>query len=244
MLHTLVRWLLIGSVALFVYAFVHRNDLPESSQMLPQMQLAPLQTPANMPEFETEAGGIKYHIQPQYSYDLYGLVVSQHDATSWQDYLHQRWNDNLNIRDICVVWGNNALSGIYREIKFWSGQFTCNFSTRSTPVFQAFDQSAISNNHLLAASEHLREKVAQIRIGDQIHLKGYLASYSHNHGFAFKRGTSIIRTDTGNGACETIYLEDIDIIRPSTLPWRLVMYAALAGFVLSILAWMALPFKP
>lgn len=120
----------------------------------------------------------------------------------------------------------------------------CNFSTRSDQAFHAFDQAAISNNHLLAASAQLREKVAQIRIGDQIHLKGYLASYSHNHGFAFKRGTSIIRTDSGNGACETIYLEDIEIVRPSMLLWRTLMYVAILGFVISVLAWMMLPFKP
>jgi hypothetical protein len=116
--------------------------------------------------------------------------------------------------------------------------------TRSTPAFQAFDQTAISNNHLLTASPELMKKIASIKIGDSIHVRGYLASYSHNQGFAFQRGTSTTRSDTGNGACETIYLEDIDIIQRSPVPYRLLMWLAVVACIVSFIAWMALPFKP
>ena len=244
MLHTLVRWLLIGSVALFIFSFWHRNDLPQPAQLPPQLSQAPIQIQVNQPVIDKEVGGISYHIQPLYQYELYGLVVSQHDATSWQDYLHQQWNDKLNISDVCVLWGNNAIKGVYQEFKFWNGQFTCNFLTRSTPAFQAFDQTAISNNHLLTASPELMKKIASIKIGDSIHVRGYLASYSHNQGFAFQRGTSTTRSDTGNGACETIYLEDIDIIQRSPVPYRLLMWLAVVACIVSFIAWMALPFKP
>lgn len=243
MLHRLVRWLLIGSIVLFAYSFWHRNDLPEPTQIISQLAQSPVQTKVNLPAVTKQVGGITYRIQPLYQYELYGLVVSQHDATSWQDYLHQQWNDKLNIRDICVLWGNNAHSGVYQQFKFWSGQFTCNFWTNSTPAFQAFDQTAISNNHLLTASPELIKKVASIRIGDSIHLRGYLASYSHNEGFTFQRGTSTTRSDTGNGACETIYLDDLTVIQRSPVPFRLLMWLAVVAFIMSVLAWMALPFK-
>ena len=88
------------------------------------------------------------------------------------------------------------------------------------------------------------KKIASIKIGDSIHVRGYLASYSHNQGFAFQRGTSATRSDTGNGACETIYLEDIDIIQHSPLPYRLLMWLAVVACIVSVIAWMALPFKP
>ena len=166
MLHTLVRWLLIGSVVLLVFSLWHRNDLPQPAQLPPQLLQAPIQIQVNQPVIDKEVGGISYHIQPLYQYELFGLVVSQHDATSWQDYLHQQWNDKLNISDVCVLWGNNAIKGVYQEFKFWNGQFTCNFLTRSTPAFQAFDQTAISNNHLLTASPELMKKIAETWSGE------------------------------------------------------------------------------
>ena len=63
MLHTLVRWLLIGSVALFIFSFWHRNDLPQPAQLPPQLLQAPIQTQVNHPVIDKEIGGISYHIQ-------------------------------------------------------------------------------------------------------------------------------------------------------------------------------------
>ena len=57
----------------------------------------------------------------------------------------------------------------------------------------------------------------QAERGDQIHLKGYLVTYSHGGG---TRGTSLTRDDTGNGACETIYVTDINILRKANRFWR------------------------
>ena len=54
--------------------------------------------------------------------------------------------------------------------------------------------------------------------GDQIYLKGYLATYSQPGGGL--RGTSISRTDTGNGACETIYVEEFEFLKKSNRFWR------------------------
>ena len=58
-----------------------------------------------------------YRIDPLYTYDLHGLVVSRHDSTSWTDYLHRESNDHLNVVDLCVIWGRNAISGGYRDME-------------------------------------------------------------------------------------------------------------------------------
>lgn len=238
-----IRFLLIASSLALCLGFWKRNELPSPSWLTPQLRQQPVQYEVTRAAFEKTVGGVTYRIQPLYAYELTGLVVSQHDSTSWRGSLHRRTKDNLNVRDVCLVWGENALRGIYQDFRFWNGQFTCNFFTRSTAAFQAFDQTAISNNHLLAASAAIQEKLSAVSIGDQIHLKGYLASYSHDHGFAFRRGTSTVRTDTGNGACETIYVEDIHIVRSWMSPWRLMMYGAMAVLAFSIMAWLAMPFR-
>ncbi len=55
--------------------------------------------------------------------------------------------------------------------------------------------------------------------GDHVRLKGVLAEYANkNNGFF--RGTSTIREDTGNGACETVYLDSFEIINKANRKLR------------------------
>jgi hypothetical protein len=150
--------------------------------------------------------------------------------------LHKLWNDHLNIADICVVWGKNATNLNLNAIDFWSGIFTCNFETKDSQVWQQFKPKQIANNHLLTENEEIRDIIADVQIGDQIQISGMLAKYKNNQGF--NRGTSITRTDTGNGACETIYVNDFQITQPSKNAWRKVYAITLVSLLLSIGWWL------
>jgi len=74
----------------------------------------------------------------------------------------------------------------------------------------------------------LNKAILSAKKGDQIYLKGYLAEYTHSNG-SFRRGTSTTRVDSGNGACETIYLEDFRILKGANLFWRYLF--SLSAFV-------------
>ena len=93
---------------------------------------------------------------------------------------------------------------------------------------------------------HRRPAIAKVlkgaRVGDQIHVRGYLAEYSHHQGFAFFRGTSTTRKDTGNGACETVYATEAEIIRPGNRGWRIAYWVAAWTLIASILVWLYLAF--
>jgi len=80
-------------------------------------------------------------------------------------------------------------------------------------------------------------------VGDQIRFTGVLAEYSHNHGFPFKRGTSTVRTDTGNGACETVYVNKIDILKSGGGPWRWLKWLAIGLILFCVIAWFRLPLR-
>jgi hypothetical protein len=82
-----------------------------------------------------------------------------------------------------------------------------------------------------------------MRVGDQVHFRGYLAEYSHHHGFAFFRGTSTTRLDTGNGACETVFATDAEILRTGNRGWRMTFWAAATVLVFGIIGWAAAPFR-
>ena len=158
----LVKWMIIASLILLGIALWRKDVLPDSQTLRKELLDEPVQIATRKAEFKTTVDGVEYKIQPLYGYEIYGMVMSKHDSDTWWDYIHKEWNDNLNVADLCVVWGSNVQSGSYQNISFSSGQFTCNFSAQSSEAFAAFDQTAISNNHLITDDESLAKKIRSI----------------------------------------------------------------------------------
>lgn len=241
-MRALVRLLFIAGFALLAASLWQRYQLPQPGLLVEGLQQEPEQVQVRERPRIVAVNGVTYTIQPLYSYELYGLVVSLHDSDSWWDYIHREWNDHLNVVDLCVIWGSNAASGAYRDIKFSSGQFVCNLEAPTREAFAAFDWTAISNNHLLTNDPAIARKLRSVRIGDQIRFRGYLAEYSHNHnGQPFRRGTSTVRNDMGNGACETVYVEDVEIIRRGGGPWRTLVTVAWVLLGIASVLWFRMP---
>ena len=207
-----VRTILVGSTALLLVSWWMRESLPPHERLDPAIASDPRQTPTSAAAFRTTVGGIEYTVRPLYTYDLYGLVVSKHDADTWWDWIHKAANDKLNVTDLCVIWGANARTDNYRNLDYSSGQFVCYVESSSNEVWQAFDMTALSNNHLLSDDPVITRALKSMRVGDQVHFRGYLAEYTHDHGFHFVRGSSTTRTDQGNGACETVYAIDAEVL--------------------------------
>lgn len=194
----------------------------------------PRQTPTGATPFQVEAEGIRYTLEPLFAYELDGVVVSLHDSDAFSDIYHFKdWKDFLNIRDLCVVWGDNVSSGLFREMQYHNGTWTCWVSSADADVARRFAWRQLSNNHLLTHDPQLYEAIKSAEIGDQIHLKGYLTRYSHAGGF--QRGTSVSRADTGDGACETIYVEEFRISRKANPGWRRTHGIALTVSILAFL---------
>lgn len=238
------KWLMLAGLILLLTALWKKTDLPEPATLQAELLEEPVQRPVDKAPQQVTVGEITYGVRPLYKYELYGMVVSKHNADTWWDFLHKEWNDQLNITDLCVVWGNNVRSGAYRGIDFSSGQFTCNFKTSSRETWETFDTSTISNNHLLTADPALARKMRDVRIGDQIHFSGHLAEYSHNHGFPFKRGTSTVRTDSGNGACETVYVDRFEVLRRGGGSWYTLQWVGAGLLLLGLIGWFTLPMRP
>ncbi len=236
----LTNILIVASFFWLIVSFWNRNDIPGNINYVPAIANEPLQTKTRESAFDAIYEGVQYRVAPEYEYDIVGMIVSyrHHDNNSR---MHRLANDHLNMLDVCVVWGDNTQGAQLQKIDFWNGIFTCNFQTRDQAAWESFDVNQISNNHLISDDDYVRDRVQGIRIGDQIRIQGYLASYASPN--AGPRGTSTTRTDKGDGACETIYVERFEIVRAATSYWRISMYASLFILLAGLFLFFRRPFK-
>jgi hypothetical protein len=235
--HSFVKALLLLSLVCLAAGMYQRQFLPKAAAIVPQALSEPRQTQTSASSFIAPVKGIDYTVKPLANYEITGVVVSRHDTSAWWDWVHAAWNDHLNVVDLCIVWGANAKTDNYRELRYKSGQWTCTVSTNSNELWAAFDENALSNNHILTDDRRLAKKLKSIRVGDQITLKGYLSEYSHKSGTPFTRGTSLVRTDRGNGACETLFVKEVDILRPTSMLPSALRWIGLVLLVVSAIAW-------
>lgn len=175
----------------------------------------PIQTPIRKTPFTFEYRGHSYQIEPVADYDISGLIVTHNDISSVFDAYHSK--DSVDFRDICLVWGANVGSGIFRRFKFWSMPWSCHFHTDDRNALDSFVETQISNNHILSADENVQRIVRSMKIGDQIRLQGMLINYWPVGASELERRTSTTREDTGNGACEVLWVERAEIDRKSVV---------------------------
>lgn len=241
--YRLVYFWLLAALVFWPLARWRARALPPPRQLDQSLRREPRQRPTERAPFTVRLAGLTYRVRPEYTYALEGLVVSEHITDSWwrPSSFHTRVGDRLNVKDVCVIWGENAANGSYRQARFHSGEFTCYVRFPAAAPAQAFVPRALSNNHLLAVDPDLRQQLRELRRGDQIALRGYLASYSHNEGQGYRRGTSVSRDDTGNGACETLFVTEVRILRPGNPGWRLASRLAPLGLLAGLVAWLRLP---
>lgn len=164
-------------------------------------------------EGSTNMSAAGYSVDVKYlaSYDIEGLVVHR------KKYGGSGIGASLAPVDAAIAWGSVAENN--RKINFhWkqSGRWyywRVYDISELAPVGREADVNRQSaNNHLVPADEIVRKKVKKIRRGDHIRIKGYLVDIHAEKpdGSYFNWRSSTSREDTGDGACELIYVTDIE----------------------------------
>jgi len=207
----------------------------------------PLQTPTARTPFSLTANQQTYTITPKFDYELTGVVVSSNDADGFTNiWHHQRWKDFINVRDVCVIWDPNVASGVYEQISFSSDSWTCWVSWNDKKTSDLFKSSALSNNHILTSNNTIKSLLLTAEKGDVIHFKGVLADYTNN-GTGATRLTSTRRDDNGNGACETVYIEEFRIVKKANPRLRALYQLSKWTTILSLIGFLIMagitPFK-
>ncbi len=170
----------------------------------------PIQTEEEAGNVQMEVDGYNVLINYEYSYEIEALVLHTKNYTPSLSI-----GDKLAPKDLALGWG--VVAEYNDRIDFHWGQSGRWYSWRVSsyeellPVGGESEVSLHSaNNHIIPANPTIKRQLKKIKRGDHIKMKGHLANvYASKGDKSITWNSSTTREDTGNGACELIYVTDI-----------------------------------
>jgi hypothetical protein len=142
-----------------------------------------------------------YELAPQATYDIEARVLSV------ENYLVDA-GAKLAPMDFAVGWGPMSDSAVLDHFKVSQGArfFNITADDQAIDIDTALKHSA--NMHLIPADSTVKQKLKKIKAGNIVTLHGYLVYVSRSDGFTWH--SSLTRNDTGDGACELMYVESVE----------------------------------
>ncbi|GEM84709.1 hypothetical protein [Meiothermus hypogaeus] len=161
---------------------------------------APYQAPLNSwSEVRLEKPG--YQFRPVAYFELEARVLSKrlyrYDAAA-----------AISPVDLALGWGRMSDTAVISKLNIrQSDRFYFYSWSQEPPIPPAEIVVSSANMHLIPANDNIRERLERVKPGNLVKIKGYLVNVSGPDGFFWK--TSTIRHDTGNGACEIVWVADL-----------------------------------
>ena len=125
---------------------------------------------------------------------------------SVQDY-HSGREADLSPRDLALGWDRMMEDAVVDKISFSQSGRWYRWRTDSYPIPRREIEVSSANMHMVPANEAVARQLDEVDTDDQIRIVGKLVDISAADGWRWTSSRS--RTDTGNGACELVLLEQI-----------------------------------
>ena len=111
--------------------------------------------------------------------------------------------------DLALGWGRMSDSGVLDRIEITqSGRFYY-WRVKDFPIPRREIEESSANMHIIPADAGVRAMLDRVRPGELVHLEGFLVDARRADGWRWN--TSLTREDTGNGACELVFVESLTV---------------------------------
>ncbi|MDP8218958.1 MAG: hypothetical protein P9M03_09560 [Candidatus Theseobacter exili] len=112
--------------------------------------------------------------------------------------------------DVAFGWGQMSNNMVLKDISIrQSGRFYF-WRSKELPIPEKQIIESSANMHLMAANNDVKSLIKKLRRGNIVSLQGFLVKVDASDGWHWK--SSMSRKDSGDGACELIWVEKMKII--------------------------------
>jgi hypothetical protein len=194
----MTKWLFIASVLALAFMVIRDWEsapIEHSPGIL--VNETPLQRNVQASQFMVD----DYVLTRKASFEIRARVLST------EPYYMGRTAD-LSPVDFALGWGPMSDQAVLDVIKVsQSGRWYRTRWDRPPPIPDQAIISSSSNMHMIPADSSIERSLKRVRKGDIVRLQGFLVDVDHPSGFYWR--SSMSRNDTGDGACELVYVESV-----------------------------------
>ena len=199
------RWLFPVPVILLLlialFGWRENSTIPQEPQepavIVPA---APVQSRISNPQKFSYKG---YQITPLAAFEIEARVLST------KRYYSGRQAD-LSPIDLALGWGPMSDESILKDIDVRQSNRFYFWKVKQFPIPRREIQNNSANMHIIPADKHVKERLKEIRKGHLVRFIGFLVRVDSQDNWHWK--SSLTRKDTGNGACELIWVEELEFI--------------------------------
>ena len=162
---------------------------------------APLQStvPRSLPAFALEAATL----QPLAGFSIHARVLSREDYSMGRE-------ADLSPTDLALGWQEMADDAVLSRLDIsQSGRWYRYRWQGEPPLPRARIVRSSAKMHMIPSDADVARTLRQVRAGDRVRIEGWLVEATAPDGWRWR--SSLTRQDTGNGACELVYVCAIEV---------------------------------
>jgi len=145
-----------------------------------------------------------YLIEPLATFDAQARVLSK------KRYRMGRESD-LSPMDLALGWGAMSDENVLKHFSISQSSRWYWWRYKTLPITKKEVIYSSANMHMVPADDLVKRQLMRIQEGHIVHIKGYLIEARAEDGWRWR--SSLSRTDSGDHACELVWVEDIEIIQ-------------------------------
>ena len=143
-----------------------------------------------------------YDIQPLARFELEARVLGV-------ERYHLDRGADLSPVDLALGWGRMSDTVVLDRIEISQSGRYYYWSTPEYPVPREEIETSSANMHMVPGNERVARQLEDVRPGHIVRLSGFLIEARGADGWRWR--SSLARNDTGNGACELIWVERLEL---------------------------------
>jgi hypothetical protein len=146
-----------------------------------------------------------FRITPLARFDIKAKILSK------ESYSLGRESD-LSPIDLALGWGNMSDESVLETIRISQSNRYFYWHVDEFPIPRKEIETHASNMHIIPADDRTESALKRARKGEIVHFSGYLVKVDTQDGWHWS--SSLSRSDTGNGACELVWVEAFQVEPP------------------------------
>lgn len=143
-----------------------------------------------------------YTLTPLLRFEVEARVLGR------EDYAFDRESDLAPI-DLALGWGPMSDGAILDEIDISQSNRFYWWEVSAFPISRREIETNSANMHLIPATDEIEDQLKRVRKGHVVAFKGFLVKAKASDNWRWQ--SSLTRNDTGSGACELVWVEEISV---------------------------------